>query len=97
MATETPARGARGQSWRGWFVNSTERCPSRCIRAKIHQRARRLKFLCLGMPCVALIRSAKNQRLRLDFKLEGILHSTCKVPVWLVRMEIVGPKAKYWA
>ena len=56
LATETPARGARGQGWRGWFLNSTERCPSRCVLVMVHQRARRLKFLCLGMPCVALTR-----------------------------------------
>ena len=31
-ATETLARGARGQGWRGWFSNSIERYPSRCVR-----------------------------------------------------------------
>ena len=42
--------------------------------------------------CVALIRGAKNQRLRLDLKLEGILYSTCKGPVWLVGVELVEPE-----
>ena len=91
MASATPARGARGQGWRGWFLNSTERCPSRCARVKVHQRARWLKFSCVGMPCVALIRGGKNQPLRLDLKLEEILHSTCRAPMWLVGVEIVGP------
>ena len=51
MPIDTPARGARGQSWRGCFLKSTEPCPSRCVRVKVLQRARRLKFLCLDMPC----------------------------------------------
>ena len=92
MATETDARGARGQGWRRWFLNSTEWCPSRCVCVKVDQRARRLKFLCLGMPCVALTRGAKNQPLRLNLKLEGILHSTCRAPLWLVGVELVGPQ-----
>ena len=92
MASETPARGTRGQGWRGWLLNSTERCPSRWVRVKVHQRARRLKFLCFGMPRVALIRGAKNQRLRLDLNLEGILHPTCRAPVWLVDVELVVPE-----
>ena len=91
MATETTARGARGQGWRGWFLNSTERCPSRCMRVKVYQRARRLTFLCLGMPCcVALFRGAKNRRLQLDLKLERTLDSTCRAPtMWLVGVELV--------
>ena len=72
MATKTPALGARGQGWKGLFFNSTDRYPSRCVRVRVHQRARRLKFLRLGMPSVALIRGAKYQRSRLDFKFEGI-------------------------
>ena len=90
MTAETPARGARGQGWRGWFLNSTEQCPSRYVRVKVHQRSRQLEFLCSGMPRVALIRGAKNQRLRLDLKLEEILHSTGRAPVWLVGVELVG-------
>ena len=35
MATETPARGARGEGWRGWFLNSTERCSSSCVRVSL--------------------------------------------------------------
>ena len=88
--TETPARGTRGRDRRGPFLNSTERFPSRCVRIKVYQRARWLRFLCLDMPCVALIRGAKNQPLRLNLKLEGILHSTCRAPVWLVGVELVG-------
>ena len=38
------------------FINSTERRPSRCVRVEVRERARRLKFLPLGMPCVARIR-----------------------------------------
>ena len=94
MATETPARGSRGQGWRGWFHNSTERCPSRCVRMKVHQRARRLKFVCSGMPCVALIRRPKIQRLRLNLKLEGILHSTCRAPVLLLGVELVRSEGR---
>ena len=56
------------------MLKSTERCPSRCVRVKVHQRVRRLKFLCLDMVCVALIRRRKNQPLRLNHKLEEILH-----------------------
>ena len=41
------------------------------------------------MPCVALIRCPKIQRLRLHLKLEEILHSTCRAPVWLVGVELV--------
>ena len=90
MSTETPARGARGQGWRGWFLNSTERCPSRCMRVKAYQRARRQTFVCLGMPCVALFRGAKNRRLQLDLKLERILDSACRAPaMWLVSVELV--------
>ena len=92
MATETLAHGARGQGWRGWFLNSTERCPSRCLCVKVHHRARRLKFLCLGICPVYQIRGAKNQRLRLDLKLEEILHSTCRAPVWLVGVKLVEPE-----
>ena len=80
MATETPARAAHEQAG----LNSTEWCPSRCVNVKVHQRARRLKFSCLGMPCVTLIRRPKIQLLRLHLKLEEILHSTCRAPVWLV-------------
>ena len=94
MATETPARGARGQGWRGWFLNSTKRSSSRCVRVKVYQRARRLKFLCLGMPCVALVRHPKIQRLRLHLKLEEILHPTCRAPVWLVVVELVRSEGK---
>ena len=61
-APETPARGLRGQGLKGRFVDSTERRPSRCVRVEVHERARRLKFLRLGMPCVARIRRLKHQR-----------------------------------
>ena len=88
MVTKTPARGSRGQGWRELFLNSTERCPSRCVRMKVHQRARRLKFLCLGTPCVALIRRSKIQCLRLHLNLEEILHSICIAPVLLVGVEL---------
>ena len=88
MGTETPARGARGQGWRGWFLNSTKLCPSRCMRVKVYQRARRPAFLCLCVPCAALFRGAKNRRLQLDLKLEGILDPTCRAPtMWLVGVE----------
>ena len=90
MATETPARGWRKQGWRGWFLSSTEWCPSRCVRVKVHQRARRLNFLCLGMPCVALIRRPKIQPLRLHLILGDILHSTCRASVLLVGVELVS-------
>ena len=96
MTTTTPAHGARGQGLRGWFLNLTERYPSRCVRVKVHQRTRQLRFLCLGMPCVALIRGAKNQRLRLDLKLGGILHSSCRAPVWLVGVGLVRSEGKIW-
>ena len=89
MATETSACGLRGQGWHGGFLNKTERGLSRCVCVKVHQRVRRLKFLCLGMPCVARIRRQKNQRLRLHLKLEEILHSTCRAPVLLVGVELV--------
>ena len=49
----------------------------------------RLKFLCLGMPCVALIRRWKNKSLQLHLKLEEILHSTCRAPVVVGGVEIV--------
>ena len=94
MAAEPPARESRGQGWRGWFLNSTKRCPSRYVRVKVHKRARRLKILCLGMPCVALIRRPKLQRLRLHLKLEEILHSTCRAPVLLVGVERVKSEGR---
>ena len=68
---------------------STERCPSRCVCVKIHTRARRLKFLCLDMLCVAQIRRRKNKPLRLNHKLEEILHWTFRAPVVLGGVEIV--------
>ena len=52
-------------------------------------KARRLKFLCLDMLCVALIRRRKNQPLRLHHILEEILHWTCRAPVVLGGVEIV--------
>ena len=85
MATETPARDSRGQGCRGWFLNSTERCPSRCVRVKVHQRARQLKFLCLYMPCVALTRRLKIQLLRLP---------TCRAPVLFVGVELVTSEGR---
>ena len=94
MATETPARGSRGQGWRGWFLKSTERCPSRCVRVKVHQRARRLNFLCLGMPCVALISRPKISPLRLNLKLKEILHPTCRAPVLLVGVRLVRSESR---
>ena len=95
MVTETPARGSRGQGCRGWFLNSTERCLSRYVRVKVHQRARRLmKYLCLGIPYVALIRRPKIQPLRLHLKLEEILHSTCRAPVLLVGVELVRSEGR---
>ena len=68
---------------------SAERCPSRCVCVKIHTRARRLKFLCLDMLCVAQIRRRKNKPLRLNHKLEEILHWTFRAPVVLGGVEIV--------
>ena len=94
MPTDTPARGARGQSWRGWFLKSTERCPSRCVHVKVQQRARQLKFLCLGIPCIALIRRRKIQPLRLHLKLEEILHSTFRAPVLLAGVELVNTECR---
>ena len=94
MATETPVRGSRGQGWRGWFLHSTERCLSRSVRVKVHQRARRLKCLCLGMTCVALTRRPKIGSLRLHLKLEEILHSTCRAPVLLVGVELVRSEGR---
>ena len=94
MATETPARGSRGQDWRGWCLKSTERCPSRCVRVKVHQRARRLKFLCLGMPCVALISRPKIQPLRLNIKLKQILHPAFRAPVLLVGVKLVRSEGR---
>ena len=74
----------------GRLLKSTERCPTRCVlRVKVHQKARRLKFLCLYMLCVALIRRRKNQPLRLHHKLEEILHWTCRAPAVLGGVEIV--------
>ena len=61
---------------------------------KVHQRARRLKFIRLDMPCVALIRRPKYQPLRLHLKLEETLHSTCRVPVVLGGVEIVYPEGR---
>ena len=29
----------------------------------------------------------------LDLKLEGIMHSTCRAPVWLVGVKLVGPES----
>ena len=60
-----------------------------CMHVKVHQRARRLKLLCLNMPCVALTRRRKNQPLRLHLKLEEILHSICRAPVVLGGVKIV--------
>ena len=88
-APETPARALRGQGLKGRLLNSTERRPLKCVRRKVHQRALRLKFLCLNMPCVALISRRKNQPLRLHLKLEEILHSTCRAPVVLGGVDIV--------
>ena len=85
MPTNMLARGAREHSWGGCLLKSTARGPWRCVRVKVHQRARRLKFLCLNMPCVAQIRRRKNQPLRLNLKLEGILHSTCRAPFEAMR------------
>ncbi|CAM9569547.1 unnamed protein product [Ascophyllum nodosum] len=87
ITTNTLAPAARGQSWEG-------DCPNRqsgaleCVCVKIHTRARRLKFLCLDMLCVAQIRR-KNKRLRLNHKLEEILHWTFRAPVVLGGVEIV--------
>ena len=46
------------------------------------------------MPCVALIRRPKIQRLRLHLKLEEILHSTCRSPVLLVGVELVKSEGR---
>ena len=73
----------------GRVLKSTERCPSRCVRVKIRRRARLLKFLCLNMLCVAQIRRRKNQPLRLNHKLEEILHWTFRASVVLGGVEIV--------
>ena len=90
MATETPARGARGQGWRRWFLNSTERCPSRCVRVKVHQGARRLKFYAWACPVSLQFAIRKfSACLRLHLKLEKIQHTTCRAPVWLVGVELV--------
>ena len=61
---------------------------------KVHQRDRRLKILCLGMPCFALIRRPKIQALRLHLKLEEILHSTCRAPVLPVGIELVRSEGR---
>ena len=61
-ATETPARAARDEAEEGGSSTRQNNVPPRCVCVKVHQRARRLKFSCLGMPCVALIRRAENQR-----------------------------------
>ena len=89
MATEIPTRDSRGQGWGGCFLNPTEGCNSRCVRVKVNQKARRLQFLCLGMPCVAPIRRLKIQPMRLHLKLEEILHSACRGPVLLVGVKLV--------
>ena len=60
-----------------------------CVCVKIHTRARRLKFLCLDMLCVAQIRRRKKKPLRLNHKLEEILHWTFRAPVVLGGVEIV--------
>ena len=87
ITTNTPARGARGQSWEGDCPN--RQSGARCVCVKIHTRARRLKFLCLDMLCVAQIRRRKNKPLRLNHKLEEILHWTFRAPVVLGGVEIV--------
>ena len=46
------------------------------------------------MPCLALIRRPRIQRLYLHLKLEEILHSTCRPPVWLVGVELVRSKVR---
>ena len=46
------------------------------------------------MPCVALVRRPKIQRLRLHLKVEEILHSTCRAPLWLVGVELVRYKCR---
>ena len=92
--TETPGRDWREQGWRGKSLKLTERCPSRCVRVKVHQRACRLKFLCLGRPCFALIRRPKIQPLRLHPKSEEILYSTCRAPVLLVGVELVRSESR---
>ena len=48
-----------------------------------------MKFSCLDMLCVALIRHRKNQPLRLNHILEEILHWTCRASVVLGGVEIV--------
>ena len=48
------------------------------------------------MPSVALICRPKIERLRVHLKLYENLHSTCRAPVWLVRIELVGPEGGMW-
>ena len=89
MPTNILPRGAREHSWGECLLKSTARGPWRCVRVKVHQRARRLKFLCLNTPCVAQIRRRKNQPLRLNLKLGENLHSTCRAPAVLGGVEKV--------
>ena len=68
MATETLARGSRGQDWRGWFLNLTERCPSRCMRVKVHQSEGLSTdfFFMLGHALCRFNSSFENQPLTTD-------------------------------
>ena len=95
-ATETPACGSCGQGWKGRFLNSTERRASKCVRVEVHERADRLKFLSLGMPCVACIRGLKHQRRLLPPSSTGVLPKTCRVLVWLGGLEVAQGKGKIW-
>ena len=56
-----PLPAARAEGWKERFFNSTEGCPSRCVRVEVHERAGWLKFLRLGVPCVARIRRMSHQ------------------------------------
>ena len=89
MATETPyPRLARTRLER--VVPQLDRA----VPLKVRACEGRLKFLCLAMLCVALIRRPKIQPLRLHLKLEEFLHSTYRAPVLLVGVETVRSEGR---
>ena len=94
---ESLARVLRGQVLKGRLLNSTERRPSRCVRVEVHERAPRLKFLRLGRPCVARIRSLKHQPWPRPPNPRLALPETCRMRVWLGALEkhvVEGRKLK---
>ena len=80
------SRRARTQLWR-LLAQINSPGPLKLRACEGTSEGSSAEVLCLNMPCVTQIRRRKNQPLRLNLKLEGILHSTCRAPFEAMRRE----------